>query len=86
MLILTDGVFTDEIDDALVLLDTLQERVVVLQTEEKLILQGLLSEEIEKVVCKMKESYIGEDDTIEKDVRNFYEKLIASGFAKEAVK
>ena len=68
------------LEDVAVLLDTMNERVVVLDEEEKNILNALLCKEMNSVVAEMLEKYEGEKEIIEQDVRMFSNKLVENGF------
>lgn len=83
MLKLKDEILLDEIEDALVLLDPIQERVVLMQGEEKILLQSLLSMPIKNVIDKMLTLYNGEEEKIAQDVKMFYNKLLDNGFAEK---
>lgn len=82
MLKLKEEIYMDEVEDALVLLDTKKERVVVLQPEEKILLQSLLEMEVEDVVNRMLELYSGDKEKIKSDVLRFREKVLNADFAE----
>lgn len=75
-----DGIYLEMLEDVAVLLDTMNERVVVLDDEEKNILNALLCKEMNSVVAEMLEKYEGEKEIIEQDVRMFSNKLVENGF------
>lgn len=75
-----DGIYLEMLEDVAVLLDTMNERVVVLDEEEKNILNALLCKEMNSVVAEMLEKYEGEKEIIEQDVRMFSNKLVENGF------
>lgn len=80
---LKDGVLSEVTSEATVLLDTVNEKVVVLPPEEQELLQGFLSLSFEEVVGKMKDLYDGDERKMEEDIKLFYNKLIDNGFAEE---
>ena len=75
-----DGIYLEMLEDVAVFLDTMNERVVVLDDEEKNILNALLCKEMNSVVAEMLEKYEGEKEIIEQDVRMFSNKLVENGF------
>ena len=75
-----DGIYLEMLEDVAVLLDTMNEMVVVLDEEEKNILNALLCKEMNSVVAEMLEKYEGEKEIIEQDVRMFSNKLVENGF------
>lgn len=82
MLKLKNEIFVDEVEGAMILLDTIGERVVLLNEEEKVLFQNLMEKRFEEVVDEMCELYEGEREIIKKDVEGFYGKVLKSGFVE----
>lgn len=83
MLSFKEGIIFEDLDEGAVILDTLQERVVILKELEKKLVKGFLEKHINTLVEELQKVYIDENGVIEREIKEFRDKLIIEGFLVE---
>ena len=81
MLKLADGLNIEKANRNYFIISESSEQIIILKDREVKILEMILNEDVESVIRKLKNEYVGEG--IEEDVWDFCNKLMALGVLKK---